>query len=103
VTNDPTTPRKLVTIITESVLEPKLIRDVTKLGASGYTITDARGKGNRGVRSAAWEQASNIRIEIVCETAIADAIAEHVKKKYYSDYAMIVTLSNVQVLRPEKF
>jgi len=38
--------RKLVTIITESALEHSLVDDFERLGAHGYTITNARGKGH---------------------------------------------------------
>ncbi len=41
---------KLLIIITESALEHELIKDVVKLGAHGYTITEARGRGNQGLR-----------------------------------------------------
>lgn len=95
--------RKLLTIITEAALEGTLIRDIERLGAHGYTITDARGKGNRGVRNAGWEASSNIRIEVVCDAEKAAAIVAYLKTHYYDDYAMIMTMSDVEVLRPEKF
>jgi nitrogen regulatory protein PII len=95
--------RKLLTIITESALESKLCRDIEKLGAHGYTITNARGKGSRGKRNADWGSSANIRIEVVCEETTATAISDHLRKEYYQDYAMIVFLSDVAVLRPEKF
>ncbi len=56
--------RILLTIITESALEGRLTKEIERLGARGYTVTDARGKGHRGVRQASWEASSNIRIEI---------------------------------------
>ena len=37
--------KKLLTIVTEAALENILIKDIERLGAQGYTITDARGKG----------------------------------------------------------
>lgn len=95
--------RKLLTIITESALEHVLVKDLERLGALGYTITDARGKGNRGMRDAVWGESSNIRIEIVCDSATADAIAAHLQVHYYDDYGMILFVSDVSVLRPEKF
>lgn len=94
---------KLITIITESVLEHSLIECLEHLGARGHTITNARGKGHRGVRDAAWSADSNIRIEVLCESKVADAIAEHVTKTYYKDYAMVIYLSDVEVFRPKKF
>ena len=40
---------KLLTIVTEAALENTLAKTIERLGAHGYTITDARGKGGRGV------------------------------------------------------
>jgi nitrogen regulatory protein PII len=61
--------RQLVTIITEAVLESELTRQLEQLGARGYTITEARGKGSRGIRDAGWDEVRNIRIEVICEEA----------------------------------
>lgn len=95
--------RKLVTVITEAMLERELVSALGEIGVSGYTITDTRGKGHRGVRSAVWEHGANIRIEVVCDDAHAKAIATHLKEHYYSNYAMIMFISDVEVLRPDKF
>ena len=95
--------RKLLTIVTEAALESTLIRDLDRLEAHGYTITDARGKGGRGVRNAGWEASGNIRMEIVCDAEKAAVIAAHLKAHYYDDYAMILFVSDIKVLRPEKF
>ncbi|MCY7353606.1 MAG: hypothetical protein LH470_00680 [Lysobacter sp.] len=95
--------RKLLTIVTEAPLEQNLLKDLERLGAGGYTITDARGKGSRGVRNAQWEHSGTIRVEVVCDAATADAIAAHLKDRYYDDYAMILFISDVDVLRPAKF
>ncbi len=95
--------RKLLTIIAETALESVLVKDLEHLGAHGYTITDARGKGSRGTRNAAWGESSNIRLEVVCDAATAETIAAHLQQHYYEHYAMILFLSDVTVLRPEKF
>jgi nitrogen regulatory protein PII len=95
--------RKLLTVVTERALESRLTRDLQRLGANGYTITNARGKGNRGVRNAGWEADGNIRIEVVCDEATARSLARHLQDRYYDDYAMILLLSDVEVMRPEKF
>lgn len=94
---------RLLTIITETVLESRLIDALEQCGAPGYTITDVRGKGDRGVRSAGWDQSGNIRVDVVCDEATANRALEHVRERFYENYAMIATLSPVEVLRPEKF
>lgn len=95
--------RVLLTVITEATIEQTLLRDLERLGVRGYTVTDARGRGSRGVRDAAWHEASNIRIEIICPRAQAEALLEHVQARYYADYAMVAFLADIEILRPDKF
>ena len=42
-------------------------------------------------------------MEIVCDAEKAAAIAAHLKAHYYDDYAMILFVSDIKVLRSEKF
>ena len=95
--------RTLLTIITESSLEHRLVGDIQALGARGYTISDCRGKGTQGTRDAEWDYDSNIRVEVICSRDTADAIAAHLHKTYYEDFAMVIFSDDVAVLRPEKF
>ena len=95
--------RKLVTIVTEALIEKDLTRELENLGVLGYTITDARGRGSRGTRDATWEHGASIRLEIICDERLADAIAEFVRAHYYKKYAMVLFVSDVTVLRADKF
>lgn len=94
---------RLLTIVTETLLESRLVETIESLGAQGYTITDVRGKGKRGVRNAGWEANANIRLEIVCSESVAEKIASYLKEHYYDDFAMILFASDVDVLRADKF
>ena len=96
-------PRRLLTVVTEAALERKLTDELEALGVRGYTITDARGQGGRGLRRSDWTQDGNIRIEIVCEPALAERVAEVLRERYYDQYAMILFMQDVSVLRPGKF
>lgn len=95
--------RKLLTIVTEAVLEPDICEALQDLGAAGYTVTNARGSGSRGVRDAGWSSSGNIRVEVICSDDVAQRIAEHMRHNYYDDYAMIIFESDVRVFRPDKF
>jgi hypothetical protein len=97
------TTRRLLTVITEAALERDLVRDVEALGAKGYTITDARGRGSRGRRSSTWAQDGNIRLEVICDADHAERLVEHLRARYYDHYAMVLFVQDVEVLRPEKF
>ncbi len=96
-------PRRLLTIVTEAVLERELVTEIEALGVRGYTITDARGKGSRGRRQSDWAQEGNIRVEVVCEAELAERVAGHLRDRYYDHYAMVLFLQDVSVLRPDKF
>ncbi len=95
--------RKLLVIVTESSLERNLVRDFMEWGVTGYTITDARGKGSRGIRDAGWDVSANIRIEIICNLDVARRVMTQIRQKYYANYAMVSYLTDVEVLRSEKF
>ena len=95
--------RTLLTVFTEASIEHVLIRDMDRLGIRGYTISDARGKGSRGVRDASWDESRNIRIEVICDRPQAEMLLGHLQTRYYSNYAMVAFFTDVEVLRPGKF
>ena len=97
------TARKLLTIVTEAALEDTLVREIERLGARGYTITDARGKGGRNTRDGTWAPLANIRLEVICDAATADAICTALRDHYSDNYSMVMYLADVQVMRPAKF
>lgn len=96
-------PRKLLTIICEAGLEPLIVADLLALGIQGYTISDVRGSGAHGRRDAAWPPSANIRIDLLCAEETALVVLEHLQKIYYANFGMVTFLSDVLVMRPEKF
>ena len=42
-------------------------------------------------------------MEVICEAAVADSIAAHLRKTYFEHYALVLYMSDVDVLRGEKF
>ena len=97
------TETSLLTIYTEAALETRLIEELEHFGVPGYTITNARGKGSRGARTAAWQADSNIRIEVICEEDLAVELADHLQQHYYENFAMVISISQIRVFRPGKF
>ena len=97
-----TTPRRLVTIIAEALLEDRLLQELQELGASGYTVTRASGRGTRGVRASEWE-GSNVRIEVLVGVDVADLILSHLATHYFELYAVVAYVQTVEVVRGEKY
>ena len=95
-------PLKLVTIVAESLLEKRLVEEVKRLGAKGYTITPARGEGSRGIRSVDWE-GQNIRLATIVSEEVALRILQRLQEEYFPHYAVIAYVENVWVVRGEKY
>jgi nitrogen regulatory protein P-II 2 len=98
-----THPKKLLVIIGEAALEKFLVRDIKSFGAHGYTVADVRGGGSHGERDAEWEGSRSIRMEIICEESVAEKIASHVITQYAKNFSLSLYVSDVGVLRKEKF
>lgn len=94
---------KLVVIVCEEALEPLLAPDLLAAGAKGYTVCEARGRGNRGVRDARWLLSSNLRIEILCPEPAARRIMEMVDRKYCDNYGLVMYMHDVEASRADKF
>lgn len=96
-------PRKLLVIIAEAALEKRLVNDVRQAGAHGYTVHDVRGGSGYATREGSWEADRTIELKVICEDAVADAIARHVLATYALHYGLTLFFADVAVLRPEKF
>ncbi len=92
-----TQPFVLLTIFTEAALESIIAEDVMRLGARGYTITDSRGCGSHGVRSGAWGEGSNIRIEVIGNEDMIGKIIVHLRDSYDQNYGLLMVTGRVEV------
>lgn len=80
----------LLTILSEAVLEDILIDEIMALGAKGYTISEARGRGTHGVRSGKWTAGGNIRIDVIGDAALCVRIVERLQAAYERDYGLLM-------------
>jgi hypothetical protein len=87
----------LLTIVTEAVLEPTIAEDVIRMGARGYTVTDSRGSGSHGVRSGAWGQGSNVRVEVIGNEEMINNIITHLRDSYDQNYGLLMFSARVDV------
>ncbi len=96
-------PKTLLVIVAEAVLEKPLVRDARERGAQGWTVTEVHGAGREGVREGSWEADRTVEIKVICDPAVADAIADHVMTTYAAHYSVAMYFSTVGVLRPDRF
>jgi nitrogen regulatory protein PII len=87
--SSPFTRGTLVTIIAEAVLQDRLIQVLTKLGASGYTITPAQGAGSHGRRMGDMAgYNTNIEIKTLVALEASDQLLENLRP-LQSNHALI--------------
>ena len=95
--------RTLLTLVVEAAIERLIVADLNEAGVSGFTVVEARGVGDRGQRGGDWEQSRSVRIETVCDAPTAHALADQLLEKWGRDYAFVVWMQDVEVLRGHKF
>jgi nitrogen regulatory protein PII len=94
--------RKLLTIVAESGLEKRLVAVLHDAGARGYTVSTAHGEGHRNQR-AGDISGGNVRIESVISDQVLDEVLEKLTADYFPHYAVSAWVSDVDVLREERY
>jgi len=100
---------KLV-IVTEKVLLKKVAKIIEEVGATGYTVMPAGGKGSRGVRSGGQPTvgdtfAANVKFEILTPNReMAVKISDEVAAQFFDNYSGIAYICDVmEVLHAHTF
>ena len=98
----------MLVIVTEKLLLKKIAPIIDAAGATGYTVTEAGGKGSRNVRSSGQpsvsDTTSNVKIEILTEDQeMAMKISDEVAARYFDNFSGIAYICEAQVLSAHKF
>lgn len=93
---------QLVTIIAAQELEDRLLHTIKSLGARGYTIAHVRGQGIHGSRASEYE-GENVRIETIVDDRTAELIEQEIARCYFSEWAVVLYVTSVKVVRPDRF
>ena len=91
-----------VTIVSERLLKDDLIALVKEAGATGFTLSSVDGEGSRGARAGDWE-GNNVMLETLVSHRVGDEILYTLNERYFEDFAVVAWLTEVSVLRGEKF
>ena len=94
--------RKLLTVVSEASLESRLVSLVHEAGAKGHTVSPAHGEGPRGQRFGDMS-GGNIRLETVISSEVAETIIESLENDYFPYYAVSCWLSDVEVVRDDRY
>jgi Nitrogen regulatory protein P-II. len=76
---------------------------LTKHEITGYTTYEVNGNGARGIRGQGLQNEKNIKIEIILREEKLQDIVEEVSRTLFANFAIVLYVSDVGVLRTEKF
>ncbi len=97
--------KKKVEIVVETARSPAIIEMIEAAGAKGYSVVpQVSGKGNRGIRGEAHlsDVFQNVLIMVIAAPEVAARIVAE-SQPLLEDYAGIVVVSDVEVVRDEHF
>ncbi len=92
----------LLTIVAEAILKDRLIHEIRQAGANGFTLTEVSGEGSRQ-RRVSEILGDNIKIEVIAKAETAEKILTVLQQDFFPRYAVIAFLSDVHVVREEKY
>jgi len=94
---------KLLTVTCEILAQTNVIDILNKHQISGYTFYEVSGKGSKGIRGQGFQSEKNIKIEVILQEEKISDVLEEIARTLFSDYAIITYVSDVSVVRIEKF
>lgn len=97
-----------ISVVTEKVFEEQILELLEQEGAKGYTIFEGGGNGSfhlhQNQHLSLVDEFKIVKIEIiVLEPEQADRIAYRLMEECFTEQPGIVSLSEVQVFRAQKF
>ena len=94
---------KLLTITCEILTQKNIIEILKKHDITGYTTYEVEGNGARGLRGQGLQTEKNVKVEVILREEKLTEIIEEVSRTLFANFAIVLYVSDVGVLRTEKF
>jgi nitrogen regulatory protein PII len=94
---------KMLTITCEVLAQENIIEILKKHKITGYTTYEVDGNGERGLRGQGFKNEKNAKIEVIMREEKLPDVVEEISRTLFANFAIVLYVSDVGVLRPEKF
>jgi len=94
---------KLLTVTCEILAQKNIIEILKKHEITGYTTFEVEGNGSRGLRGHGLKTEKNVKVEVIMREEKLSGIIEEISRTMFADFALVLYVSDVGVLRTEKF
>jgi len=94
---------KLLTITCEILAQKNIIEILKKHDITGYTTYEVEGNGARGLRGQGLKNEKNVKVEVIMREDKLSDIVEEISRTMFANFAIVLYVSDVGVVRTEKF
>jgi len=94
---------KLLTVTCEILAQKNVIEILTKHNITGYTTYEVEGNGAKGLRGQGLKNEKNVKVEVILQENTLQDVVEEIARTLFTNFAVILYVSDVGVLRTEKF
>lgn len=94
---------KLLTVTCEILAQKNIIEILNKHEITGYTTYEVDGNGARGIRGQGFKNEKNVKVEVIMREEKLQDVVEEISRTMFANFAIVLYVSDVSVVRTEKF
>lgn len=94
---------KLLTITCEILAQKNILEILKNHKITGYTTYEVDGDGTRGLRGQGFKNEKNVKVEVIMHEEKLSDVVEEISRTLFANFAIVLYVSDIGVLRPEKF
>lgn len=94
---------KLLTITCEILAQKNIIEILNNHKITGYTTYEVDGNGARGLRGQGFKNEKNVKVEVILRGEKISDVVEEISRTLFANFAIVLYVSDVGVVRIEKF
>jgi nitrogen regulatory protein PII len=94
---------KLLTVTCEILAQKNIIEILNKHEIPGYTTYEVGGNGARGIRGQGFKNEKNVKVEVIMREEKLQDVVEEISRTMFANFAIVLYVSDVSVVRTEKF
>lgn len=94
---------KLLTVTCEILAQKNIIEILKKHEITGYTTFEVEGNGARGLRGQGLKNEKNVKVEVIMREEKLSDVIEEISRTMFANFAIVLYVSDVGVVRTEKF
>ena len=94
---------KLLTVTCEILAQKNILEILNKHDITGYTTYEVDGNGARGVRGQGLKNEKNVKVEVIMREEKLSDIVEEISRTLFANFAIVLYVTDVGIVRAEKF